>query len=194
MYRITLSSQYVASDSENNDSASVPDNSVDAEGNRILDTMNFTVDTKAPEIRNIVNLEEAIINAQTVDVKYTIVDVGGLKSIEVILNGETIQTITEFGDNGFNYSGQFTINESNSAQTVQLKVTDLAGNVTDTAADDFSTGDLYIFNDRVTVSTNLFVRWYANKGLFWGSIGGVIVLAGAVLFLVRYKRKRKEEK
>lgn len=194
VYRITLSSQYAASDSENNDSASVPDNSVDAEGNRILDTMNFTVDTKAPEIRNIVNLEEAIINAQTVDVKYTIVDVGGLKSIEVILNGETIQTITEFGDNGFNYSGQFTINESNSAQTVQLKVTDLAGNVTDTAADDFSTGDLYIFNDRVTVSTNLFVRWYANKGFFWGSIGGVIVLAGAVLFLVTYKRKRKEEK
>ncbi len=194
VYRITLSSQYGASDSETNDSTSVPDNSIDAEGNKILDTMNFTVDTKAPEIRNIVNLEEAIINAQTVDVKYTIVDVGGLKSIEVILNGETIDTITEFGDSAFNYSGQFTINESSSAQTVQLKVTDLAGNVTDTASDDFSTGDLYVFNDEVTVSTNFFVRWYANTGLFWGSIGGVIVLAGAVLFLVAYKRKKKEEK
>ncbi len=194
VYRITLSSQYGASDSETNDSTSVPDNSIDAEGNKILDTMNFTVDTKAPEIRNIVNLEEAIINAQTVDVKYTIVDVGGLKSIEVILNGETIDTITEFGDSAFNYSGQFTINESSSAQTVQLKVTDLAGNVTDTASDDFSTGDLYVFNDEVTVSTNFFVRWYANTGLFWGSIGGVIVLAGAAFALVAYKRKKKEEK
>ncbi len=193
VYKISLTSKYAADDSPENESTSVPENSIDEQGKAILDTMNFTVDSVAPEIRNIVNLEESIINAQTVDVKYTIVDVGGLKSIEVILNGKTIDTITEFGDSVYNYAGQFTINESSDAQTIQIKVTDLAGNVTDTASEDFSTKDLYVFNDRVTISTNIFVRWYANKALFWGSIGGVVVLAAAVCFIVVAKKKKKEE-
>ena len=193
VYKITLSSAYATVDAEQNESASVPENSVDAEGNPILDTISFTVDTVAPEIRNIVNLDEAIVNAQTLDVQYTVVDVGGLKSVEIILNGETLDTVTEFGDSQFNYSGQFTINESSEAQTVQIRVTDLAGNVTDTAADDFSTGDLYVFNDRITVSTNFFVRWYANPVLFWSSIAGVVVLAAAICFIVAFKRKKKAE-
>lgn len=193
VYKITLASAYETIDSKTNDSTSVPSNSTSSSGEQIVDSIGFVVDTTAPEIRNIVNLEEAIVNAQSLDVKYTIVDIGGLKSIEVILNGETIDAITEFGDSIFNYSGQFTIGESTDAQTVQIRVTDLAGNVTDTAADDFSTGDVYIFNDTVTVSTSFFVRWYANKPLFWGSIGGVIILAGAILFIIAAKRKKKEE-
>lgn len=193
VYKITLSSEYAASDSEKNESTSVPDNSLDAAGNQILDTINFTVDTTAPEIRNVVNLDKPIVNAQTLDVDYTIVDVGGLKSIEVIVNGSPLDTITEFGDSVFNYSGKFTLHESSNAQTVQIRVTDIAGNVTDTASDDFSTGDLYIFNDTITVSTNFLVRWYANKPLFWGSIAGVIVVAAAICFIIAYKHKKKEE-
>lgn len=193
VYKITLASEYAASDSEKNESTSVPDNSLDAAGNQILDTINFTVDTTAPEIRNVVNLDKAIVNAQTLDVDYTIVDVGGLKSIEVIVNGSPLDTITEFGDSAFNYSGKFTLNESSDAQTVQIRVTDIAGNVTDTASDDFSTGGLYIFNDTITVSTNFFVRWYANKPLFWGSIAGVVVVAAAICIIIAYKRKKKED-
>lgn len=193
VYKITLTSAYAADDSDRNESTSVPENSIDAAGNQILHTMDFTVDTTKPEIRNIVNLDKPIVNAQTLDVDYTVVDVGGLQSIEVIVNGSTIDTITEFGDSAFNYSGSFTLNESSDAQTVQLKVTDIAGNVTDTASDDFSTNDLYIFNDTITVSTNFFVRWYANKPLFWGSIAGVIVVAAAICFIIAYKRKKKEE-
>lgn len=190
LYRISLTSKYAADDVDENESASVPDNSIDADGNQILDEMNFTVDSQAPEIRNIVNLESAIVNAQSLDVKYTIIDVGGLKSVEVIVNGKPLDTITDFQSNLFNYSGQFTLNEMTDAQTVELKVTDLAGNVTDTAADDFSTGELFEFHDKVTVSTNFFVRWYANKPLFWGSIGGVVVLAGAITAIVVAKRKK----
>lgn len=194
VYKITLTSAYAADDSDRNESTSVPENSIDAAGNQILHTMDFTVDTTKPEIRNIVNLDKPIVNAQTLDVDYTIVDVGGLKSIEVIVNGSTIDTITEFGDNAFNYLGSFKLNESSDAQTVQMKVTDIAGNVTDTASDDFNTNDLYVFNDTITVSTNFFVRWYANKPLFWGSIGGVVVLAGFIWFLVAFKRRKKEDK
>ena len=194
VYKITLTSAYAADDSDRNESTSVPENSIDAAGNQILHTMDFTVDTTKPEIRNIVNLDKPIVNAQTLDVDYTVVDVGGLQSIEVIVNGSTIDTITEFGDCAFNYSGSFTLNESSDAQTVQLKVTDIAGNVTDTASDDFSTNELYVFYDTITVSTNFFVRWYANQPLFWGSIGGVVVLAGLIWFLVAFKRRKKDDK
>ena len=193
VYKITLTSAYSTSDSEKNESTSIPENSVDTAGNQILDTMSFTVDTKAPEIRNVVNLEKAIVNAQSLDVKYNIVDVGGLKTIEIILNGETIDTITDFGNSVFNYSGQFTINERNDAQTVQIKATDRAGNVTDTASEDFTTNDLYIFNDTITVSTNFFVRWYANRPLFWGSVSGIVVVAGAGAYIITAKHKKKEE-
>lgn len=191
VYKITLASAYATSDSQSNDSTSVPENSIDEKGNQIVDTMNFTVDTTAPEIRNIVNLENAIVNSQSLDVSYTLVDVGGLKSVEVMLNDETIDTITEF-ENAYNFLGEFTIEESSSAQNVRLVVTDLAGNVTDTASDDFDSNGAYVFNDMVTVSTNFFVRWYANTPLFWGSIGSVVVVVGAISGFVAYKRKKKE--
>ncbi len=190
VYKITITSQYKTDDMDYNDSTSVPENSMGENGEKILDTMSFTVDDTAPEIRNIVNLEESIVNAQALDVKFTIVDVGGIKEIDIILNGESVDTITEFNDGPFNYSGQFTINESTEAQTVQLVVTDLAGNVTDTASENFDSGELYVFNDSVTVSTNIFVRWYANKTLFWGSIAGVIAVA-AIGLGIAVKGKKK---
>lgn len=191
VYKISLSSEYAADDSAKNESASVPENSIDKSGNRVLDTMTFTVDSTAPQIRNVVNLEEAIVNETALDVKYTVVDVGGLKSVEVILNGESVDKVTEFGESVYTYSGEFTINESADAQTVQLKILDLAGNVTDTAREDFSTGDLYIFNDTVTVSTNMFVRWYADKPVFWGTIGGMVFLSGAAGFIGVFVGKRR---
>ena len=192
VYKISLASRYSADDVKENESASVPENSMDKDGNQILDSMNFTVDSKAPEIRNIVNLEKSIINANSLDVKYTVVDVGGLKEIDVILNGEKVDTVKEFPDGEFSYSGQFTINESSDAQTVQLKVVDLAGNVTDTDSEEFTTEDLYVFNRNVTVSTNVFVRWYANKPLFYGSIGTAAVVVGLILYFTRRKKSEDE--
>ena len=189
VYNITITSE----DATGNTSTSVPDNSVAANGEKILDVMTFTVDTTAPEIRNIVGLDKKIVNAQEQDVKYTIVDVGGLKQIEVIVNGQTADTITDFGDDLNSYAGTFTLSESNEAQTVQLKVTDLAGNVTDTASDDFNPGERFVFNDVITVSTNFFLRWYANAPLFWGSIGGVVVVTAGIWLLIVAKRKKNAE-
>ncbi len=201
VYRITLTSEYATVDSEKNESSSVPENSF-TEGNEpIVDTMSFTVDTVAPEIRNIINLEKAIINETKVEVKYTIVDVGGLKSIVVLVDGKEVSRIENFEDGGFNYSGLFELFENKDEskaknkyeQNVRIVVTDLAGNVTDTAAEDFSTGDLYEFNKDVTISTNLFVRWYANKLLFWGSVGGTVVLAAALLFIIIIIKRKKDK-
>ena len=109
------------------------------------------------------------------------------------MNGQTADTITDFGDDLNSYAGTFTLSESNEAQTVQLKVTDLAGNVTDTASDDFNPGERFVFNDIITVSTNFFVRWYANTPLFWGSVGGVVVVTAGIWLLIVAKRKKKAE-
>lgn len=208
VYKISLTSKYAADDSAENESTSVPDNSLDEQGKEILDTINFTVDSVAPEIRNIVNLDKKIADVDKIvdgklNVKYTIVDVGGLNTIEVIVNGETIKTLTseEIGDNLYNFTGDFDLTEQTgtTAHKVRIKVTDLAGNVTDTDSEDFlkahsedNENSTYLFFNEVTVSRNAFVRWYANKGLFWGSIAGVIVLAGGICTLVTYKRKKKE--
>lgn len=201
VYKISLSSAYGAADSEKNESTSVPENSIDEAGNQILDTMNFTVDTTAPEIRNIVNLDERIPDVDKIvdnqlKVSYTVVDVGGLKSVEIILNGESYETITDFGDAVFNYSGSFKIAESDdtAAQTIRIIVTDLAGNVTDTSSEDFDTNGLYVFSDEVIVSRNFFVRWYANTILFWGSIGGTVAVLGAGGYFITARRRRKIKK
>ena len=171
----------------------MPENSTDAAGNQIVDNMAFTVDTKAPEIRNVVNLDEAVVDAESLEVSYTIVDVGGLKSIQVLLNGKLHEeAVAGFEANSFSYSGKFTIEDGKKAQTVQIIATDVAGNVTDTASKNFDTQGLYVFNDEVTVSTNFFVLWYARKPLFWGSIGGAVALLGAAYyFFVRKKRENE---
>lgn len=209
VYKITLTSKYAADDSAENESTSVPDNSIDSQGKEIVDSMNFTVDSVAPEIRNIVNLDKRIADRDKIvdgklNVKYTVVDVGGLKSIEITVNGKTIQTLTEkeIADNAYNFTGSFDIDEQDSttAQKVRIKVTDLAGNVTDTDSDDFlkahfedNENSTYVFHNEITVSRNFFVRWYANPVLFWGSIGGVVVLAGIVCFLIAAKKKKQSE-
>ena len=209
VYKITLTSKYAADDSAENESTSVPDNSIDSQGKEIVDSMKFTVDSVAPEIRNIVNLDKRIADRDKIvdgklNVKYTVVDVGGLKSIEITVNGKTIQTLTEkeIADNAYNFTGSFDIDEQDSttAQKVRIKVTDLAGNVTDTDSDDFlkahsedNENSTYVFHNGITVSRNFFVRWYANPVLFWGSIGGVVVLAGIVCFLIAAKKKKQSE-
>ena len=198
VYKISLTSAYGAEDSEKNESTSVPENSIDENGNAVLDTMKFTVDTTAPEIRNIVNLDARIPDVDKIvdnrlKVSYTVVDVGGLKSVEILINGEVYETITEFEDGGFNYSGSFDIQESNNtaAQTVRMVVTDLAGNVTDTSDEAFDTKDMYVFNDEIIVSRNFFVRWYANTALFYGSIGGTVAVLGAAGYFITMRRRRK---
>lgn len=70
-----------------------------------------------------------------------------------------------------------------------IHVKDLAGNSIDTASEEFESA--YEFNPSVTVSTNFFVRWLANKAVFFGSIGGAIVmLIGGVIIVIGFTRRR----
>lgn len=152
----------------------------------------FRVDSTAPEITSVVGLEEDIINAQEVEVKYTVFDAIALKSVKVFVDDKQVgESVKEFDEDLNNYEGSFVIDESSSAQEVRIVVEDLAGNITDTNSKNFSS--VYAFNNSVTVSTNFFVRWYADKALFWGTIGGFVVIAGGLSLLVIMRKRKKEE-
>ncbi len=193
VYRISLSSAYSTADSGKNRSASVPENSMDSRGERVVDVLSFTVDTTAPEIRNIANLEKEVVDAASLDIPYTIVDEGGLACVEVMVNGELFQRVTDFGENKHSYTGRFTLREDENVQTVRLVATDLAGNVADTSDDIWRAGRAYGFQDKVTVSTNFMVRWYANRRLFWGSVGAAAALGILFLLVVCLLRRRRKK-
>ena len=192
-YRYTISKDNFIDDGVYKISVS----SEDATGNKPENTnyegmeMSFRVDSTEAEITSIVGLENSIINAQEVAVKYTVFDAIGLRNIKIYVNGELVDEVTDFSADSNNFTGEFTLNEQSSAQSVRIVVEDMAGNITDTSSEDFTSA--YEFNNMVTVSTNLFVRWYANKPLFWGSIAGILVVVIGLCVFLAAKRKKKEE-
>ncbi len=175
IYRISVSSQDTA--------GNMPENS-NFEDMNIL----FRVDDTKPELTSIAGLEKNIINATSIDVNYDVYDAIGLKSIQIYVDGGLISQINDFSKNMNNYSGQFTVEESSQSQNIRILVEDMAGNVTDTSSEDFTSA--YDFNKDITVSTNFFVRWYANKPLFFGSIAAVLIVAGCAWFFIAKKRRK----
>lgn len=152
----------------------------------------FTIDTTAPEIQSITGLESAAINAQEVVVTYTVRDASGLGRVEIYVDGALYGSVVEdFGADISTYTGSFTLQAKNSRQTVELRVYDVAGNRSDTASTEING-----FHSEVTISTNLFILWYNNRPLFWGSITGAAALLGGVIaaLAVRAKEKRKSKK
>lgn len=150
----------------------------------------FRVDNTIPEITSVVGLEETIVNAQEVEVKYDVYDTIGLKSVNIYVDGKPLgEEITDFGTDSNNYSGSFVLEESKSQQKVQIVVEDMAGNITDTDSETFTSA--YAFHNSITVSTNVLVRFTANKPLLFGTIIGtaVIVAAGSLLIVTRRKKR-----
>lgn len=150
------------------------------------DPVEFYVDATAPMLDSVIGLEKAIVNANEQVVQYAVSDAIALKNIRIFVDDTEVSYIEEFEDLTAHQS-EFTIH-SGMKQKVRIVAEDKAGNVMDTAEESFTAA--YAFEPEITVSTNLFIRWYANTILFWGSVIGVAVIAGAgVIFLVYKKRK-----
>jgi len=149
----------------------------------------FRVDTTSPDISSVVGLEKAIVNADSRNVKFEMFDSIGLKSVKVYVDGKVVKTINKFDDLS-QCADEIKLKEG-SNQKVRLLAEDMAGNITDTDSKEFK--PQYDFNNSVTISTNFFVRWYANKLAFWGTITGLIILVGGAWVLIMMKKKKQSK-
>lgn len=158
--------------------------------------INFGVDSTLPII-NIENLESKTTYAlDNMTVTMSVKDNLKLTKVIVELDGKeyrvwTGEDLEEIIKNGGNFTFDIA-GDSTEAHNLVVYAIDAAGNGekisnTELPANAAEVEDFY-------VTTNLWVRYYTNKPLFFGSIAGVIVLAGLIVFLVVYKKKKNEEK
>ena len=154
--------------------------------------ISFGVDSTLPVI-NVKNLESRTTYAvDPLTVEMTIKD--NLKLVKVVVeldgveykvwSGEELEEIIRNG-------GNFTIEipgDSTAAHQMTVYAVDAAGNGEKTAGADIPANVAAISNFYVT--TNAWVRYYNNKALFFGSIGGVIGVAGLGTALVVLRRRK----
>lgn len=165
----------------------------------------FRLDHTAPTIKSVSGLDKKIVNADEQKVSYEVFDAIGIDSIDVYYydgNGTRVDHIrstdkgstdvTDILSDLTNYTGSFTIGSSTTSELVRIVIKDLAGNVTDTDSKDFDV-DSIDFNRVITVSTNFFVRWFANKIVFGCSIAAIIAVGGGLAFFIAIRKRRKDE-
>ena len=148
----------------------------------------FYVDTTKPELVSVTGLGKKNYNASEIDVKYELFDAMGIAKVEVYIDGVRTKEITDV-EEITQYLGSFSVSQGMNRH-IRLVITDKAGNVTDT---DVTEDGKYVadFNKNVTISTNIFIRWYANKALFVCSIVCVVLLTAGIVILVTRNRKKK---
>ena len=148
----------------------------------------FYVDTTKPELVSVTGLGKKNYNASEIDVRYELFDAMGIAKVEVYIDGVRAKEITDV-EEITQYLGSFSVSQGMNRH-IRLVITDKAGNVTDT---DVAEDGKYVadFNKNVTISTNMFIRWYANKVLFVCSIVCVVLLTAGIVVLVTRNRKKK---
>lgn len=143
-------------------------------------SIEFTVDKTAPSVvlGGIENGGSYAETSRTLTIDA--VDNIYLESVAVYLNDELAVSFDE--DTLAEYHGQvsYEVKESGAVQSVYIIARDAAGNEIQT--------DLI----RFLISSNLLIRWFYNRPLFFGSIAGVLAVTGGVIFLIFRKRKKKE--
>lgn len=148
----------------------------------------FFVDTTAPEITSIMGLDNNIINANTVSVEFEVFDAIGVKRIEVFDDNNLIAQFENF-ENPLFISDKFELS-SGTDKSLRMVVEDKAGNIIDTS--NYSVekygpnSPMEVMNRKITISTNFFVRLYANKVAFAMSVAGTSALClGIIGFCLR---------
>lgn len=173
VYRLTIHSEDAA--------GNIAENTLDTKDKEIT----FGVDKTAPNVI-VANLEsKATYAVEKLTVVLAPSDNLKLASIVVYLDGaeykrwaleDIEQMVSSKSDFTFDIS-----DDTTAAHQLRIVCTDAAGNESVTELTDFY------------VTTNLWVRYYNNKALFFGSIGGGLAVlagcAGAVVLILRRKRR-----
>ena len=172
IYRISVHS---VDEAEN-----VSENTLDTKKKEI----SFGIDNTPPTIM-VANLESGKTYAQeNLNVIMSADDNLRLEKVAVYLDGkeekswsvEDAKDSIADGELTFEISG-----DSTEAHSLRIVCLDAAGNETEENIVNFF------------VTTNLFVRYFNNKLLFFGSICGVLLIAGMIVFIISVKRKRNKE-
>lgn len=173
---------YVVTVSTKDAAGNLPENT--GEGEEIR----FAIDTAAPVLTSVIGLEEPIVKADSLNVMFTAIDNIGLNSMTIYVDDQIVAEWTEL--EGYSLEESFQITEG-LERHVRVVLVDDAGNTMDTEKESFDPG--YGWQD-VTVSSNFWLRYYANKPLFYGSIAVAVVLIGSwICFLVIKNRKKRSE-
>lgn len=170
IYRLSVHSEDAA--------GNVAENTLDTKDKEI----SFGIDTTSPTIvvRNLESNKTYALDNMTVIMSVN--DNLKLDVIKVELDGKEYKSwnseeieklISENGEFKFDIPGDFT-----TPHNVKILCRDAAGNETVEEITNFY------------VTTNLMIRYFNNKPLFYGSIAGVIILAGVIVFLIVWKRRK----
>lgn len=176
VYRVVFHSE----DSTGN----VAENTLDTKDTEI----SFGVDVTKPNIV-VANLESGVTYAlEQMTVKMSVSDNLLLGTVTVYLDDynkaykswtaeEVAEIIAKNGEFTFDISGA-----STNAHKVKIVAVDAAGNEQTEEITDFY------------VTTDIWVQFFNNKPLFFGIIAGIILLSALIVFIVVYKRKKKENR
>lgn len=148
--------------------------------------LNFGVDATLPII-NVENLESNKTYAvDNMTVNMNVKDNLKLTKVVAELDGKTVKTwssneLDEAIRNGGNFSFDIA-GDSTDAHNLVIYAVDAAGNGQKMSETELPANAERI--DNFYVTTNLWVRFYTNKPLFFGTIGGSILLIGLLIFLI----------
>lgn len=141
----------------------------------------FAVDKTKPSVLVTGVENNTQYRADSKEVTLDVEDNIRVSNVEVILNGEVI-TYTNAQIAQMNGKMTFSIGSANQWQTLKAVVYDAAGNVAEIKEISF------------LITPNVFIQFYMNKPLFYGSIAFVLAAGGMVWLLTAKKRKAEKEK
>lgn len=148
--------------------------------------LNFGVDATLP-IVNVENLESNKTYAvDNITVNMNVKDNLKLTKVVAELDGKTVKSWTgaeldEAIRNGGNLSFDIA-GDSTAAHDLVIYAVDAAGNGQKMSETELPANAEHI--DNFYVTTNLWVRFYTNKPLFFGTVGGSVLLIGLLIFLI----------
>lgn len=183
--------------------------------------VSFTLDATKPQIVNVnssdieINKDtnQLIVNAEKLTLNVEISDNVAIDTVEVhkgindsnfvtynmddIVSGK--DTISDaVADNYMELTCNVTVENGFNEDEIFFVVKDKAGNVINTSAENSDENTVYdlgafSFLNNVTVDTNPFVLWFANKPLFWGSIGALAAILIGVFLIIFFKKRKKND-